>query len=71
MSVFNVDHLGIEMAGLEDMLKRASRLLLALAYHEYQKQRHLLGDLSFSDWADKMITDFESSSDCPNNYPRD
>ena len=53
------------IAEMEKHLFLLIKGFLGLAYHEYQKQKHLLGDLSFHDWVDKLSDEFHESGDCP------
>lgn len=61
----DVDFLGLEMSEVKEKLSYTTLVLLGLAYHVYQNEKHLLGDVSFRDWIDNLADKFESSEYFP------
>ena len=58
------DH-SAEIAQMQIHLTMLAKGFLGLAYHEYQKQKHLLGDMSFPDWVETLPNKYQESEYFP------
>jgi len=54
--------LGNDLAKTDNILNQTSLILLGLAYYAYQKEKHLLGEMSFAEWIDSLVYKFESDN---------